>query len=931
MTDIEQRINIIPEGFRETAQQADQLRAKFNAFFQEVERSRNTRAGANNLVRQMEETRKSVRGAVEEAGRLRREFERVDTPKLLTLAQAEAKETIVDLERVQSTVRDLRQELNTLPEASVAAPRVNPRGGGGRAVQGAPTSLNDRTFGQLAGAANQFGLPGANVLNFAAGVADVTENLPKLAAEIREVGLAGLGATAAVGAFAAIFLATKKAAEDATKPIDNFVAGMPEIGAVTADLYTIFKEGSSESVAAIRQEAELREQLIEAQRDQAQALVNQTNAALEANFGSVGGKALQLLGFNAGAAEDSVEELNTQLREQDALLQVLSSDYVQSQVAINDFISGLDQARAAQQELTTLITTGTTQQVEAEKARLQIQLDGAAQEKTAIEGKIAELVRANEAQFGQIVDSGIDTLSELRDYAVNVLGASTEAVNTDDKLLAFLRALTGGGEAFDTLTQKFIDLDQEVQTTTDSITELDQVAAPRVARLEQEAELIERVNELSEERTKLLEDQAKIDDQIADLEADRARTLAIREEDAALKALHASELDAIDARIEEAKAMDAQRAQQQKIASLQNERNNRAAEIDTKFFNDTLKLVTEARKEETRITRDEGIKRLRFLQDLERDLFELAASRDTSGFLSRLRQGTTDLPRSDEDSDLAAADRRDALRQQLDEAQAARDEELVQLEQHYQERLAAEASGQRKVITLVEQLQQEREAIRARQQAEVDLIRQQREAQAHQERLAALNRQREELQGQLSALDRQLVQNAGTLAFNFGTASLNALSQAAVQHLQTFMPQIQAMLTGFLPNFVRPQQLPTLPGSNPLSPRQILRNQHGGIYRHRDNGPQLIQVAEEPGVADAVIGFQESEGFPQAARRMFGGDLGDSGFARGGGLSRGGNTYHILEGATFGSEITRADLDRFGEQIASEIGEGFRAGIGRVA
>lgn len=773
---------------------ADQLVQRIASVRQEVTRLQTATKVSGELPLSTQQQLARMDQAISKTGALRervaavrKELQTTGTSRLLELAEAESKDALVDVERLNASVKELRDNLESPVDNRVANAVQNvgaPRRPGTAAP--AATSLNDRTFGQLAGAATALNIPGGGALRTVADIADVTENLPKLGAEIKALGVAGVASTAAVGAVAIAMFALDKALDDGAKSARKTIEAIEQESAARKksreDLRTLTAAAAQQQRDDLQQDivdARLDLQELDAERDKARTERRDVNhdalqfsakdylAGVKEQFAGDFAAIGERIGINAGALGElntAIDEHNKNLADQQKELErilAVERELASIEAGRTDagiFLEALDKAGEG------LIQTGRDiQTLNSEELR----------------------ERASEAEQRRTI---AQQNREATQAEITRLRGIYEGASEDEqtRILASLETLKTASAGY-TAT---------IDTETTEITRLTTVVQPLVAQREREAGAIERLTALQEQAAQQAERAADslqkftgAQQALADFEGQLATDELNARREASINAIYDAQLNAIDADIEAAKAADKQAQAQQKLVEAQANYTEKVQDTNQQFFQQELDRLAQFRKEEARINDDFAREQRRRLEDLNDDLLDAVANNDVVSFVERQKEGSKEIARAAEDFGVDAVRRTEDFNSETAQNQRDHLQELLNVNRQYYEQrqqLTVAAGGQE--LSLLDQLQARRAEIIANRELSLQQLRDQLEQEGINRRRQTLIANMNAAQEEYKRLNELATTSGRIIGSNFMMSIIGGMSQAkqALSAVQDF-------------------------------------------------------------------------------------------------------------------------------------------------
>lgn len=751
----------------------------------------------------------------------------------------------------------------------------------------------------------------------------IGDDLPEIISGFSELRGVLLASTVVLGSVSVLYAAVKHEIEEANKALHAWISTMPQVSAVTYDFFQILTEGTQITEDALKQEAEIKRELLEQQIATLESFLTQYDDALAERFSGPGAIALKFLGADADEAKNKVKELQLALDETNSSISYLNSNLVQSNIEINQFVADMQEARAAQIEIAQLIAFSSTEELKRKKKELEINTTATRGSLTSIEQQVVQLFREMEQRdFGSIVDPAIDSFDELAGYLEAAYVGFEEgsfAASDFTTKMQILKALMGKDFSIQmtTLSEEAISASAELETYRQQMAQITEEIEPQVAAREREEKILERATEAETERAQVLEEIASLEQSINELYAERAKQEATENQIKSLEEFHDRQLDAIDARIAEAEALERYQAMQKELGDLEEETRVKREDLDKKYLADSLKRSKQFIREEKLITDKANLERLRKLQDLEDDLFRLASDNDFAGFIERQKEGLKELGRDDQDASEETQLRREEFALQEEETREAHQQELTDLRDYYDERRGQILESYQEELTLVEQLQQQREALLAKQQIELEQLRELQEREAFYDRIRDLQQQQETLKAKFRALNEEIIRAGGQLGANAATSVLNGFQQQASGFLNSLTNSLSAAIQQAQAATASTSALAQGTVNLTAAPTKQRRTSGGAFYTAFEKGDILTEptfglLAENPRFGELVMPFEKSRGLEAALQENFGQML-----------SRGGKSVSIVNdftGVNFGN-LTRGDVEHIVDQAMWEVVE----------
>lgn len=432
--------------------------------------------------------------------------------------------------------------------------------------------------------------------------------------------------------------------------------------------------------------------------------------------------------------------------------------------------------------------------------------------------------------------------------------------------------------AIDTATQSTADLRTRISDLTAAIDSNTNTVLPAVQAREKETDAAKRSTDATEqlnsaevklgnERAKAADDLAKVNDQISAENAKYADILKQRE----TQSQQAEQVSLLQRQIDAAKEEEAAQASSDRIIQIRQseaqlevdeaqKRTAGIAKINDTFMQNYLKSLASYITEEERADEDHSRNRIRKLQDLYDNLTNLAGQRDVAGFVAARKSGLTDVARGDEDFGVAAQRRKEDFDRQTKEAEAAREQQLAQLEQS----LATETTSKRQALQEQESQELASQKQRATKSAELEKQLQTLQNKFAQDALAERRRIEDanhtatiqKLQMQAQQLSTIVAQNIEAPAVHAFQTIGNALANMIIQARTAFGSAVTN------PNAIihSGQSVPTSYASGGTIPRDMLAYLHAGervtraVDNHSgrgDNRPVMVNI-NVAGVGDLV-------------------------------------------------------------------------------
>lgn len=608
----------------------------------------------------------------------------------------------------------------------------------------------DRQFGQAAsgitgiGQAAGFGTQAQAIaapLRLGGDIADVAENLPLLSAQITAMGASAAAAAVPIGLIAVPLVAIgaglfflnnqlkddEKSIRDLIRAEDDRISSLKNIRQIV----------ESTTAANIQQRQQEISEEIDLRKKASEELTQVTHDTVR-DMSEIG-RNLTIFKDNVGLG-GALDDSNEQLKKNEEIIRDLTKQQ-------EDYNAALAQ-RQELERLTkifddaTAAASGYVDSLE-ERARIELdvqnQLDNATSE--GVDNRITELKRSieQEERIQADLNARLEDLYKARAAAttqaeVNDVAAKIEVLNEASRQTADSLAKQNDELArFEFIIKPVIEArEEELKRIND--------AAEALARISKARE--DELKELTKQRDQHAKDLEKIDADIVKFDLDAAK----RRKEVG----RSSQLDALNQRLEGAKAQEEAAKNQAKIA-----------DINAEYMASELEATKQFQEQESRLTEDYNRDRLRQIDALNAELLDAARANDVVSFLRAQRKGETALRRGAEDFGTDAGRRTGDF---LSERTQARDERLAQLAEL---RVTNDAH-----VNEVQRIEQQIKDMRAR-FAQEDL---QEEQRANARRIQQLRMNRILVANELSMLDNQVTQAARAIAVNASTSFLGQLA-----------------------------------------------------------------------------------------------------------------------------------------------------------
>lgn len=717
---------------------------------------------------------------------VRKELQSAGTPRLLELAAQEARESLVDMNAINDTIRELRDELeapvnNQVAKAieDVARPKTSvPDVNQYKAIFGSETPLKSDIAG-LAGIAGQFSGTAGQVGRIAGEILNVSSNIAEVGKTFGEVNKSSLALIGSTAILTGLIYGVSKAMNDSAERAREIVKAEKERVQAALQTRDDLRRLDAESARQQREDLETELRLNEkALDDTAKRLMNSIDS-VDGFFDSAAKSAGFLghqIGVNVGevgAAIEEIEKWNEDIAK--------NREEIERLRAVEERLAAKEAGRNAADRFVTELEQQLEREMFIIDATNNLTKEGALERLATL-----ELERKGQEAVYERLKERTDQVWKELETAIN---EGADQADIDELSAEAAR-----------LQEKLNGLYAPLQKTNQQIEDFNNLIIPEIELREAEADAIESASEARKRDIDALKAFQKSQDELrvkvdnaskslqtarqalADFEtqlADEART---RAQENAIRSRQASELAAIDTQIEAAKASENAAKQRQKQNEFEVKSAQKLTDMRTKFADDELKRQRDFQTQLTRFTEDTAIRARRLFEDAEKSIKKAVADNDFAAFIDAVEKRDADLQRLSEDATLDNRRRiEDFTSESKDRLREFSNSLLTAEREIAEQRLRLQQEAGTQELSLVQQLQQRRAALVAKHTQELENFRIQQET-------AAINRRRQLLIADINARQQEyeaLRKQAHANAFNIGrNALLGFFSGASAQQRQ---------------------------------------------------------------------------------------------------------------------------------------------------
>lgn len=614
-------------------------------------------------------------------------------------------------------------------------------------VAGTLTGLGGRVGGTVGGTVARVAGPLAGIaggISIAGDIAGTAEQLPRLANALGTLrqritsldsGARGLivnagAAAATMVAFGLVLAAFEKFGKDASKAVTEWIEGLEEVPVTPLTELNFESLALTDGLETLIQQQQRYRDAIQKQKadaDEAIRLFEQQGQA----FRTVT-RASDLIGFTdtIEALERTSEETGKQLRVVNNNLELLTSEYVQQEIALRRLVSGMQERISQDLELLNL-QDSTSEGLSDRITELQRQ------------GNVTEQVLKDtfNSIFGTL---DRETQTALADFATRAAISLDDALDVQLFAEHILRtqelsaAQAEGLEAISNYVRELKNMEGQVNTLTDQV-------LPLIRAREREEDRLKSLEESTKAYEEALASLEDIQEQVQQAQANYHDFLRDRATSDARSALRSQQEQKLVNEIARAKELEALEKHQGQIVDARSQSADREAKIVQSVQDNIRKAIQKHHDDRVKAEQDFN-KRLRRLdEDLQEDLLDAALANDAVRALSSERTAKKTAQRTEEDFNDAQAQRARDLERQLADQRQAGDKQLALQRQQAHERLNQLQEAGKTELSKSQQLEQQLAQLRDNFRKQDEQRRRRLEDQAHQQRIRDLQNQQNEI------------------------------------------------------------------------------------------------------------------------------------------------------------------------------------------